>query len=361
MSGSEIGPGRRDALIIAAGQYQDPGLGELRAPSRDAEELAAVLGDQAIGGFAVQVRVDEPAHLLREEIEGFFADRRPEDLLVLYLSCHGIKDGAGYLNFAASTTKLNRLAATGIAADFVYQQVDGCLARKILLLLDCCYSGAYRKGRQPKAAGRAEVKPLERGRAVITSSTALEYSYEIGTGRVTGTAAPPSVFTSALVEGLRTGQADRDGDGQVSVDELYAYVFDKVREITPHQTPEKKWADARGEFIIARNPRPPEPQPAAPAAPQPHVTSRRIILGTVAAAAAGLATAGWDLSHHNTTPPPPPPGSENHALPHPNLEHFYQFFRCCELGNGNERRRFLLRRRAGSFCASGQRRQAALE
>jgi hypothetical protein len=33
-----------------------------------------------------------PGQLVEEEIEGFFADRRPDDLLLLYLFCHGVKD-----------------------------------------------------------------------------------------------------------------------------------------------------------------------------------------------------------------------------------------------------------------------------
>jgi uncharacterized caspase-like protein len=49
------------------------------------------------------------------------------------------------------------------------------------------------------------------------------------------------VFTSALVEGLATGDADRDQDGLIALDELYDYVYDKVRAATPHQTP-GKWA-----------------------------------------------------------------------------------------------------------------------
>jgi outer membrane protein assembly factor BamB len=314
MPGGDGKPGRPDALIIAADRYRDPGLGALRSPSRDAAELAGVLGDQAIGGFDVQVLLNAPGHLLREEIDGFFADRRPDHLLVLYLSCHGVMDAAGQLHFAASTTKLSRLASTGIDAHFVYEQVDRCRARKILLLLDCCYSGAYLKGHRPKAERRrAGIRsPDGRGRAVITSCTALEYAFEIDTGQVTGTAAP-SVFTSALVEGLRTGNADRDGDGLVSLDELYTYVFDRVRETTPHQTPEKKWGDIRGDFIIAKNPLPParQPHPTATAAgkaddsPKPS-TTRRALLGLAVASAAGLALTGWELSHHTATPPRKP-------------------------------------------------------
>jgi outer membrane protein assembly factor BamB len=311
MPRSDGGLGRREALIIAAGRFQDSELAGLRSPSRDAAELAKVLGNPMIGDFNTRILLDKPGHLLREEIDAFFAGRQPHDLLVLYLSCHGVKDASGRLNFAVSTTKLDRLASTGISADFIYEIIDHCDARKILLLLDCCYSGAYFKGHRPKAAGRAAIRPLDgRSRAVITSSTELEYAFEIDTGQVTGTAAP-SVFTSALVEGLRTGQADRDGDGLVSVDDLYVYVFDAVRAVTPHQTPEKKWGDIRGDFVIARNPRPPArqsqpPSTGAEAAGRPRGTTRRVLLGLAAVSATGLAVAGWDLARKPTPGRPKP-------------------------------------------------------
>jgi hypothetical protein len=95
---------------------------------------------------------------------------------------------------------------------------------------------------------------------VISSSTAEEYAFEIDTGAVTGAAAP-SLFTAALVDGLRTGAADLDRDGLVSVDDLYAYVYEQARTANPHQSPEKKWGDIRGDFFIARNPHPPPPAP----------------------------------------------------------------------------------------------------
>jgi outer membrane protein assembly factor BamB len=306
MPGDEAEPGRREALIIAPGRYQDPQLARLRSPSRDVAKLAKVLSNQAVGGFTVHVRLDEAGHLLREEVDGFFTNRRPEDLLVLYLSCHGVKDMAGQLQFAVSTTKLSRLPSTGISASFIYEQVHRCRARRILLLLDCCYSGAYSKGQRPKAESRADIRPFEgRGRAVITSCTALEYDLEVDTRRVTGNAAP-SVFTSALAEGLRTGQADGDGDGLVSVDELFTYVLKRVRQATPDRIPEKKWGDIRGDFVIARNPAPPV-LPTTTAVTtvgldshaRKRAPTRRLVigLGLSAVSAAGLGIAGWDLTH----------------------------------------------------------------
>lgn len=55
---------------------------------------------------------------------------------------------------------------------------------------------------------------------------------------------------------LETGDADRDQDGLVGLNELYDYVYDLVRATTPSQTP-GKWAfGMEGELYIARRSRP---------------------------------------------------------------------------------------------------------
>ena len=60
------------------------------------------------------------------------------------------------------------------------------------------------------------------------------------------------MFTAALVEGLATGEADRDEDGWISLNELYDYVFNKVREQNPHQTPSRQ-VELEGELYLARS------------------------------------------------------------------------------------------------------------
>ena len=90
-----------------------------------------------------------------------------------------------------------------------------------------------------------------RGRAVITASNAMEFAFE-GDRLADDQHRRPSVFTSALVEGLATGDADRDEDGLVSLNELYDYVFDKVQEQNPHQTPSRQ-VEMEGELYLARS------------------------------------------------------------------------------------------------------------
>jgi Caspase domain len=244
--------GVRSALVIASDEYADPKLRRLRAPARDAEELARVLRDPRIGDFDVEVSANEPEHVVRRRLAAFFQDRGLDDLLLLHLSCHGVKDDDGRLYFATADTEIEHLDATAIPSDFVNRQMTRSRSRRIVLLLDCCYSGAFASGLIARAGSRVDLRERfdGRGRVVLTASSAMEYAFE---GDALSGAANPSVFTSALVRGLETGAADRNRDGWVSVDELYDYAFDEVRKITPSQTPGKWTFDVQGDLYLAHS------------------------------------------------------------------------------------------------------------
>jgi ABC-type oligopeptide transport system substrate-binding subunit len=249
--------GTRSALIVASDQYTDPGLGGGGGSGEGAKALAAVLQNPGIGGFEVRTLLNEAAPEVNEAVEEFFDDRRPDDLLLLHFSCHGVKDEGGELYFATTNTKLRRLGATAVAADFVNRRMGRSRSRRIVLLLDCCYAGAFERGMTPRAGSGVAIEEQfsGRGRAVITASSAMEYAFE-GDELADTSEQAPSVFTSALVEGLETGEADRDQDGLVALDELYDYVYDRVRAATPNQTP-GKWAfGVQGDLYIARRARP---------------------------------------------------------------------------------------------------------
>jgi hypothetical protein len=264
--------GARHALIVASSDYTDPELRQLQAPAADARALEAVLRDPGIGGFEVRTLLNRPNQEVTLAVEEFFADRQPDDMLLLHFSCHGIKDEDGELYFAMSNSMLHRLASTALAANFVNQRMNRSRSKRVVLLLDCCYAGAFERGMMARAGQGVGIEGQfagGRGRAVITASDAMQYAYEGGGLAVTGQHAVPgqlgpSVFTSALVRGLRTGEADRDQDGQVALDELYDYIYDKVQAVTPSQTPCKWTYGIRGELVIARRSRPvttPSPLP----------------------------------------------------------------------------------------------------
>ncbi|AZP14843.1 hypothetical protein EJC51_00900 [Streptomyces aquilus] len=60
------------------------------------------------------------------------------------------------------------------------------------------------------------------------------------------------MFNRYLVDGLRDGSAGLDGDGDITLDELYGYVHDRVVDEIPQQRP-KKQDNIEGRIIIARN------------------------------------------------------------------------------------------------------------
>ena len=243
--------GRRLALVIATYDYQDPGLRRLTAPAHDAEALAAVLRDPTIAGFEITTLINEPLHRVGEAIGDLYRDRRRDDLTLLYFTGHGLKDDDGRLYLAMTNTVRDNLLFTGLPAEQVDQAMERCASRQKVLVLDCCYSGAFPAGRLAKAD--SAVHTLERfqgrGRTVLTASDTTQYSFE---GEQTHGEAVQSVFTRHLVAGLRDGSADLDGDGDITIDELYSYVHDRVVAEMPQQRP-KKQDNVEGRIVIARN------------------------------------------------------------------------------------------------------------
>ncbi len=244
----------REALLVATSAYADPQLKQPSAPGRDAQLLADVLSSTSIGGYTVRTVVDQPAYVIRRKVQDFLVRRRTDDQLLVYFSCHGIKDDDGDLYFAGTDTEHDPdvLESSAVSAAFVSRQLNRCVARSIVVLLDCCYSGAF----DPRAKGDVSVNLRERlagtGTAVITATNALQYAWEgdhfaeVGQGQM-------SAFTSAIVGGLRTGNADLDRDGWVSVEDLYLYVNDRIAASGARQTPKRWLLGGEGSLMIARH------------------------------------------------------------------------------------------------------------
>jgi chaperonin GroEL len=248
----------RYALLIAASEYEDQTLADLRAPGQDVDRLAAILEAPEVGGFdSVTVLQDTADYQLRMAIEEMLTERLRDDLVLVYFSCHGIVDGQHRLHFATTNTRHKRPAGTAVSRTFVNEQLEACVASAKVRILDCCYSGAFAEGFKsaPKTALEDQVG---RGYVVLAASDAYEYAYEADS--VTDAAPRASVFTDILIEGLSSGAADLDGDHQIGVDELFRYVQEGIRHRSASQTP-RFWAnDAELNIYLARAD---QPRPAA--------------------------------------------------------------------------------------------------
>ena len=223
------------ALLIGVGSYRQASeFTNLAAVAADVAAMEQVLLQPAVGGFApadVKTLLHPEPQEMREAMERLFAQRQPDDLLVLYFSGHGVVDDGGRFHFTTAQTVKDLLNSTAISAGFVHRLMEGSRSKRQVVMLDCCFSGAFARGMTAKgAAVNLQTQLGGRGRAVLTSSSATEYSFEQKEAAL-------SVYTRFVVEGLRTGIADLNGDGWISVDELHDFAGAKVREVTPAMQP----------------------------------------------------------------------------------------------------------------------------
>ncbi|WP_243794563.1 AAA domain-containing protein [Saccharopolyspora gloriosae] len=161
--------------------------------------------------------------------------------------------------FFAADTNLDDLAGTGVRAGFVNEQLESCAAPHKVAILDSCASGGFALGFETNA------RPLKNARAARKRSSPLSSRgvYVIGSARarepaVAGADGEPSAFTGRLVEALRTGKVGHDGSGVVTVDDLFGYVNQRMRE-AGGQVPVSSSIGVDDRIVLARC-----PQGAAP-------------------------------------------------------------------------------------------------
>ncbi len=247
---------RRCALVIGNSEYEDPTLSKLKTPEADVHALASALRDPSIGGFdEVQELINQPEAVVSRAISTFFAQKKPDDLLMLYFSGHGVLDPQGRLFLAVKDTQRNLLNATAIPAGFITDDMDSCRSKRQLLILDCCHSGAFARGAKGDAPAvtKTTFEGNGYGRVVLTASDSTQYALE---GDQVIEQAAFSLFTHYLLEGLTTGKADSAQDGWITLDEWYDYAYERVVSDTPGQTPRKWVYNQQGELVIAKNPAP---------------------------------------------------------------------------------------------------------
>ncbi|WAS99093.1 caspase family protein [Nannocystis punicea] len=226
---------RRVALVVGVSNYYT-GLAPLPSSLRDAEMIAAVLRD--VAGFDDVQRLQNPDHLrLAEAVELLFTDRDPNDLVLFYFSGHGIKDDRGHLFFAVPETRRHAngelVRASAVNSRHVHDAMSNCRSRRQVVILDCCFSGAFADGTHAKDAGRVDLREFlgGEGRAVLASSSATQYSFDAQDSGL-------STYTQFLVHGITTGEADLNHDGLVTADELHEYARSKVQAIRPAMSPQ---------------------------------------------------------------------------------------------------------------------------
>ena len=224
----------RYALLVGISNYTH--LKPLPSALKDVAALRQVLTNPNIGGFAesdVVVLMDAEKGTIETAIYNLFANRKTDDLLLFYFSGHGVTDSRNDFYFTSLTTHKDFLPPTAVPSEYVHKAMNQSRSKYQVVILDCCHSGAFSKGMTAKDLGTVQVLPKlgGEGRAILTASDSTQYAFEQEGFEL-------SLYTHFLVEGLKTGAADQDEDGDVSIDELYEYVRDKVKSVNDLMSPE---------------------------------------------------------------------------------------------------------------------------
>ena len=132
------------AILIANGSFPEfPELGALDLPRNDLLKLEKKLRDSKDWGFNVIPLIDMPAREISDKIADVLHKSNSDDLIVIHYSGHGLTNReASKLSLATIDTKAIRTPQREIGFDSITTLLQSRGKTRVLILLDCCHSGA---------------------------------------------------------------------------------------------------------------------------------------------------------------------------------------------------------------------------
>jgi hypothetical protein len=193
----------KKALVIGIDKYPNSALSGC---VNDANAFADIIAKNGDGtpNFDVKIRTDVPTKAkLRSLIVDLF--NGDSDTALFYFSGHGfINEFGGYI-----VTPDYERNDEGVSMDEILIAANRSDAKNRVIILDCCYSGAFGS---PKITG-GQAAHIAKGVSILTASKDDEYSMEVnGHG----------VFTNLLLDALHGGAADLKG--HITPGSVYAYI-----------------------------------------------------------------------------------------------------------------------------------------
>lgn len=239
--------GDRFAIIIGCNNYpNDPEqFSTLRSAENDAKGVRDILVDKCnFNNENIKLFTSEAHWEILREINMRLKQVQSNDFVLIYFSGHGKLDEENIVHLAVSNTEVRALDATSLPVSSIKYYIDKSSTNRVVLILDCCYSGAlgrlFSKGSVDDALRVAAKEG--KGKYMLTASTGIQVAHEKEGEEY-------SNFTKYFIEGLQTGNADLDNDGKITVDELYTYVHAMVKKDNI-QEPMKFAFGVQGDIVL---------------------------------------------------------------------------------------------------------------
>lgn len=241
----------RYAVVVGVGDYRrDDTKVDLPFAIRDARAVARLLRDPKIGQFPelnVTLILDGDSQLIQTKLEMTFTKAEQYDLVVVYFSCHGEKV-AGKLHLLTRNSTPGRYMSKSISQGFLHDLMEMTRSQSQVVILDCCSSGAF--GKDFKGEETISLDDLSgSGRYLLAATSPADPALPDKEREY-------SLFSHHLIEGIKTGEADADADGLITVQDLYEYVYPRVYEESHRQQKPMRWiSDQAGELWVAKSQR----------------------------------------------------------------------------------------------------------
>lgn len=235
---------------------------KLKYAAKDARDLEATFKGMRASFAEVRTKVIVDGAVSAASItaaKSFVSKAKENDVFVLFIAGHGMHDNSADPTYFYLTAKSDpaALAKTAVPFEAIESLLQGIKPRQKLFLMDTCESGELEESPAPTAAStslrarnarglrklthtsprtyllnrdRFLFNDLSRrsGAVVFSSSRGGEYSFETEELK-------NGVFTSSIVQALRTKSVDGDGNSKISVRELQRYVSRQVAAKTAEQ------------------------------------------------------------------------------------------------------------------------------
>lgn len=212
------------AVVIGVADYSH--MPALKYTDDDAYRIYAFLKSPQGGALEdeqIRILIDESAtkENIITSMKDVFGKAGPNDLVVMYYSGHGLKGSFLPIDFDGFNNKLLH--------DEVNEILNNSQAKFKLCIADACHSGSLMAMKSAAVDNLLNkyyqtLAQSEPGTALIMSSKSDETSLESSGLR-------QGVFSHFLIRGMK-GEADNNGNQIVSIQELFNYINENVRNYT---------------------------------------------------------------------------------------------------------------------------------
>ena len=247
--------GKRRAIIIGIDRYDDSSFNALPYAREDAEAVHRVLTDPEIGDFSredsVLIVPEDNAVITKADverkIEEIFLKADKTDTVLVYFAGHGKLDTSLKLRLAAQNTSIERLVSTSISMETIREIIANSACRRAVFMIDSCYSGAAGLSARSSDAVITSLEQMsEDGVVVISSCQAFQEALEKDDIK-------KGIFTDIFIKGLEGEELDSDGDGNISLDEIWNYLETNVKTETKGRQVPAKIGRIEGPVHIAKS------------------------------------------------------------------------------------------------------------